>query len=81
MPPSAALVAVGGYGRGQLFPHSDVDILVLLPVAADTDCARAVERLLTSLWDAGIELAHAVRTVEECVESMSADATVRTSLL
>ena len=81
LPPSAALIAVGGYGRGQLFPHSDVDVLVLLPAAPDDDCARAIERLLTSLWDAGIELAHAVRTVDECVEAMRADATVRTSLL
>jgi [protein-PII] uridylyltransferase len=81
MPSSAALVAVGGYGRRQLFPHSDVDILILLPGTADTDCARAIERLLTSLWDIGVELAHAVRTIDECVEAMTADATVRTSLL
>jgi [protein-PII] uridylyltransferase len=79
--PAAALVAVGGYGRGQLYPHSDVDVLILLPRAADDACAGAIERLLTSLWDAGLELAHAVRTLDECAASMSADATVRTSLL
>jgi [protein-PII] uridylyltransferase len=81
LPASAALVAVGGYGRGQLFPHSDVDVLILLRERADPACAEAIERLLTSLWDAGIELAHAVRTVDECGEEMRADATVATSLL
>ena len=81
LPPSAALVAVGGYGRGQLFPHSDVDVLVLLRERADPACAAAVERFVTSLWDAGVELAHAVRTVDECADEMRADATVATSLL
>src|SRR3569832_114278 len=81
LPASAALVAVGGYGRGELFPHSDVDVLILLPHAADRACAEAIERLLTSLWDAGIELSHAVRTLDECASEMTADATVATSLL
>ncbi|MGE5169027.1 MAG: [protein-PII] uridylyltransferase, partial [Rudaea sp.] len=78
--PSASLVGVGGYGRGQLYPHSDVDILVLLGAAADARSTAAVERLLTSLWDTGIELSHAVRTIDECAIAMG-DATVRTSLL
>jgi [protein-PII] uridylyltransferase len=78
--PSASLVAVGGYGRGQLYPHSDVDILVLLDEAADARSAAAIERLLTSLWDSGLELSHAVRTIGECAIAMR-DATVRTSLL
>jgi [protein-PII] uridylyltransferase len=77
----AALAAVGGYGRGQLFPHSDVDILILLPQPADAACAGAIERLLASLWDIGIELSHAVRTVDECAIEMVGDATIRTSLL
>ena len=81
VPASAALVAVGGYGRGELFPHSDVDVLVLLRVGADAACAQAIERLLASLWDAGVEIAHAVRTIDECVQEMRADATVATSLL
>ncbi|HEX6137705.1 MAG TPA: [protein-PII] uridylyltransferase, partial [Casimicrobiaceae bacterium] len=81
MPAAAALVAVGGYGRGQLFPHSDVDVLILLPETADGACAQAIERLLASLWDIGLELAHAVRTVDECAVEMAADATIRTSLL
>jgi [protein-PII] uridylyltransferase len=81
LPPDAGLVAVGGYGRGQLFPHSDVDLLILLPKSADGACTEAIERLLTALWDIGVELSHAVRTVDECEAEMAADATVRTSLL
>jgi [protein-PII] uridylyltransferase len=81
MPSAATLVAVGGYGRGQLFPHSDVDLLILLPANADVAAAAAVERLLTSLWDIGIEVSHAVRTPAECDVEMASDATVRTSLL
>ena len=77
----ATLVAVGGYGRGQLYPHSDVDILILLPGVADHASTQAIEHLLTSLWDAGIELSHAVRTLGECAAEMAADATIRTSLL
>jgi len=81
VPAAATLIAVGGYGRGQLFPHSDVDVLVLLPDAADGACAEAIERLVTALWDIGIELSHAVRTPTECASEMAADATIRTSLL
>ena len=81
MPTAAALVAVGGYGRGQLFPHSDVDLLILLPQDADVIAAAAVERLLTSLWDIGVEVSHAVRTPANCTVEMASDATVRTSLL
>ena len=81
MPAAAALVAVGGYGRGELFPHSDVDILILLPAPADRANTDAIERLLTALWDIGVELSHAVRTPADCVTEMAADATIATSLL
>jgi len=84
MPVHASLVAVGGYGRGQLFPHSDVDVLILLPGGAGgagEDDTRAIERFLTTLWDVGLEASHAVRSVAECVTEMGADATIRTSLL
>ena len=79
MPADVAAVAVGGYGRGQLFPHSDVDVLLLLPPGEAP--AAAIERYFAALWDIGIELAHAVRTVDECETEMAADVTVRTSLL
>ncbi|MBU6485135.1 MAG: [protein-PII] uridylyltransferase [Betaproteobacteria bacterium] len=75
------LIAVGGYGRGQLYPHSDVDVLILLPARSDVVAANGIERLLASLWDIGVELSHAVRTVAECVSEMASDTTICTSLL
>jgi len=80
-PPHMALVAVGGFGRGELFPHSDVDLLILLEQSADANVARFVEQILGVLWDVGLEPGHSVRTVEECLTEMKADATVATSLL
>ncbi|HEX9672840.1 MAG TPA: [protein-PII] uridylyltransferase [Burkholderiales bacterium] len=81
MPREIALAAVGGYGRGQLFPCSDVDILILLPGPADADCARKIERLIGTLWDIGIEVGHSVRTIDECLALAAADVTVQTTLL
>ncbi|HSS69444.1 MAG TPA: [protein-PII] uridylyltransferase [Casimicrobiaceae bacterium] len=83
-PPGTALVAVGGYGRGRLFPHSDVDVLVLLPrplAEMQPGSDAAVERFVSRMWDLGLEIGHSVRTVEECEKEMSGDAVVRTSLL
>ncbi len=81
MPPQLALLAVGGYGRGELYPRSDVDVLVLLPEHASTELSVKVEGLIGRLWDAGLELGHSVRSVAECVEEATKDVTVRTSLL
>jgi len=78
MPEGLALVAVGGYGRGELFPHSDVDVLVLLPQAASTD---GVADFITACWDTGLEIGSSVRTVEECVAEAQRDVTVQTALL
>jgi [protein-PII] uridylyltransferase len=80
MPAGAALLAVGGYGRGKLYPHSDVDLLILLDDAESPDAA-SLERFLATLWDIGLEAAHATRTIAECEREMAADITVRTSLL
>ncbi len=80
MPAGLAAVAVGGYGRGALFPASDVDVLVLLPEAMPAP-AEAIERFFAALWDIGIELSHAVRTIDQCESEMIADVTVQTSLL
>jgi len=77
--PAIALVAVGGYGRGALFPHSDVDVLVLLPDGRAPDAA--IERFVGALWDCGLEPGHSVRTVAECVEEAAKDVTVDTSLM
>jgi [protein-PII] uridylyltransferase len=81
LPPTLALVAVGGYGRGQLFPYSDIDLLVLLPASADSSLQRQLEGFVGALWDIGLDVASSVRTVEECVELAAQDITVQTSLL
>lgn len=81
-PRGGALVAVGGYGRGELFPHSDIDVLILLPRSLEAGTGTAaVERFIGMLWDAGLEVAHSVRTIEECETEMAHDITIRTSLL
>ena len=87
MPPGAALVAVGGYGRGELFPHSDIDVLVLLPGAGEVDLAAndalraAVEGFITACWDIGLEIGSSVRTVDECVTEARSDVTVQTAMI
>ena len=72
MPARAALVAVGGYGRGELFPYSDVDVLVLLPddrrAEADAALKARSKRFITACWDIGLEIGSTVRTVDECVD-------------
>src|SRR4051812_44574 len=84
-PADFALVAVGGFGRGELFPHSDVDVLVLLPngVQADDDAVlkQRLETFIGSCWDTGLEIGSSVRTLDECLAQSAADVTVRTSLL
>ena len=86
MPRGAALVAVGGYGRGELFPYSDVDVLVLLPesrgVALDDDALKTtVSEFITACWDIGLEIGSSVRTVAECVAEAERDVTVQTALI
>ena len=77
----AALVAVGGYGRGELYPSSDVDVLVLLDGGDPASGGAAAERLVALLWDIGLEVGHSVRTVAECREQAERDVTVATNLL
>ncbi|MEF8729171.1 MAG: [protein-PII] uridylyltransferase [Accumulibacter sp.] len=81
VPASLALVAVGGYGRGELYPASDIDLLVLLPAEADGPLAERLERLVCLLWDIGLETGHSVRTVEQCLEEAAGDATVQTAMI
>jgi [protein-PII] uridylyltransferase len=78
---SACLIAVGGYGRGLLYPHSDVDVLILLPDDADDATHAKVEKLITVLWDVGLEIGHSVRTIAQCQEEARQDITVQTTLL
>ncbi len=94
LPGGIALAAVGGYGRAQLFPASDVDVLVLLPddlcpsrgpeeeeCAAGRQLRTALESFIGSCWDAGLEIGSSVRTVAECLSESAGDVTVQTSLL
>ncbi|EXJ15012.1 [protein-PII] uridylyltransferase [Imhoffiella purpurea] len=78
-PEEAALIAVGGYGRQELQPASDIDILILM--APDAELTRPLEQLVTCFWDIGLEIGHSVRTVADCVSEASNDVTVMTNLL
>ncbi|MPW17250.1 [protein-PII] uridylyltransferase [Paraburkholderia sp. CNPSo 3157] len=81
LPASLALIAVGGYGRGELAPHSDIDILVLLPDEPVPHLEASIERFIGLAWDLGLELGSSVRTVSQCIEEAANDVTVQTSLL
>ena len=78
---SLALVAVGGYGRSELMPGSDVDLLILLPDDDNNQFDPQITRLLTFLWDIGLEVGHSVRTINDCVEQSLADVTVVTNIM
>lgn len=77
----AALVAVGGYGRGELHPCSDVDLLMLIADNSDDTLFERLERFVAFLWDVGLEIGHAVRTLEQCVELARDDITVATNIM
>ena len=81
LPQNAALVAVGGYGRGELFPCSDVDVLILLDAAPDAALKLKLEELVRQFWDIGLEIGHSIRTIDECLSEAAADITVQTALL
>ena len=80
-----SLIAVGGYGRGELFPYSDVDVLVLLPDGAmpddDAELKKQIEGFIGACWDLGLEIGSSVRSVTDCVEESAKDVTVQTSML
>ena len=78
---SIAVVAVGGYGRGELAPYSDIDLLFLLPGKATARIKKHVEFILYMLWDLGLKLGQATRTVEQCLADGRHDMTIRTGLL
>ncbi len=76
-----AVVAVGGYGRGELAPHSDIDLLFLLPYKKTPHNEQVIEYMLYLLWDLGLKVGHATRSVNECIRLAKADMTIRTALL
>jgi [protein-PII] uridylyltransferase len=76
-----SLLAVGGYGRRELFPHSDIDILVLLNTDDCTDFQERLASFFTFLWDIGLKPGQSVRTINECIEEAKNDQTIMTSLL
>lgn len=87
-PTDYALLAVGGYGRAELFPYSDVDVLLLLPDHISSDqldnlplARQRIEDFISHCWDIGLEIGSSVRTVADCVEQAINEVTVQTSLL
>ena len=80
-----ALIAVGGFGRGELFAHSDIDVLVLLPNGQSPDnnpeLTDRIESFITSCWDAGLEIGSSVRTLDECLAEAAKDVTIQTALI
>src|SRR5947208_12680872 len=78
---STAVIAVGGYGRGALFPYSDVDILILHDAELAAAHSAQIESLIGQLWDLGLHVGHSVRTVDDCRDEARRDVTVLTSML
>ena len=80
-----ALLAVGGFGRSELFPHSDVDVLVLLPDGTsaehDPDLKGRIESFIGNCWDLGLEIGSSVRSLSECLSEAERDVTIQTALL
>lgn len=81
LPEDIALIATGGYGRSELCPYSDIDIVFLVPKKVTKKLEASIEKLLYEFWDSGIKMGHAVRTPQECIQIMHKDAKVLTSLM
>ena len=76
-----SIVAYGGYGRGELAPHSDLDLLFLTPYKLTPRTEQLVEHVLYTLWDLGLKVGHATRSIDDCIRQAKADMTIRTGLL
>src|SRR5204862_4479215 len=75
------IVAVGGYGRGEMAPYSDIDLLFLLPYKQTPHSEQVIEFLLYLLWDLGLKVGQSVRSVADCIRYAKSDLTIRTALL
>ena len=80
-PTDLALVAVGGYGRGELHPHSDIDVLILLRGDQHNHFKEQIEQLVMFLWDIGLQIGHSVRSLQECRQLAAGDITIATTLM
>ena len=78
---NVSLIAVGGYGRGELHPHSDIDLLILVKTEINEELGEALTAFITLIWDLKLDIGHSVRTIEECIESAKDDVTICTNLL
>src|SRR3981081_451339 len=80
--PPLGLLAIGGYGRGELNPYSDVDILFLHPSGRiATEAAEVIEQVLYMLWDVGFKVGHSTRSIDEAIKLANSDVLTKTSLL
>ncbi len=75
------LIAVGGYGREELFPYSDIDLLILLPDNVSDEQNEEIGTLIGILWDLGLNIGHSVRSLQECIDEAANDSTIQTNLL
>ena len=80
MPSDCALIAVGGYGRAELYPCSDIDVLIALDAPPSPELQSTLESLICQFWDLGLAIGHSVRTIDECISAAQADVTVQTAL-
>ncbi|MEY2944314.1 MAG: hypothetical protein RLY97_2328 [Pseudomonadota bacterium] len=76
-----SIVAVGGYGRGEMAPHSDVDVAFLTPIKQTPWCEQVIEAMLYFLWDLGLKVGHSSRSLDEMVRLSRSDLTIRTAML
>lgn len=81
LPPSACLIAVGGYGRAELYPGSDLDLLILIDEDIEANAKSNLEAFIGACWDLGLDVGHAVRSIEHCLKEAAADLTVETALM
>ena len=80
-PAPISMIAVGGYGRGELHPYSDIDLLILSDAEIDQPLQQSISRFIQFLWDIGLEVGHSVRSPQQCIELAQTDITVCTNLI